>query len=232
MLKSFVNSMRGLFTIAACSLLMNAPAYAQDRTADVAAIKQQVVAAGIDLEHGPGECGRFEVTKRFAWKFRAEGFGLIAKFGSQNGCSATNTLDEPKYAVDAVLLSDGRCFDLLGGGNEGPNTPHWISCTSDASLYRTAFDPGDAPPPPADITLRVEALEQRVNVLTQNLQTLAEQLQVVDDTLLRMNQDINTQLDEHAAALKKLLARPVPVECRAAVLGINISCKLLTIINP
>jgi hypothetical protein len=106
----------------------------------VASVKARVLAAGINLNHGPGECGRFEVTKRVAWELRADGAGLMAKFGSQNGCSATNTLNEPKFGVDVVMYSDGTFADILCGGGDG-NTPCWGTGTTTSSLWRPAFNP-------------------------------------------------------------------------------------------
>lgn len=106
----------------------------------VASVKARVLAAGINLNHGPGECGRFEVTKRVAWELRADGVGLMAKFGSQNGCSATNTTDEPKYGVDVVMYPDGTFADILCGGGDG-NTPCWGTGTTTPSLWRAPFNP-------------------------------------------------------------------------------------------
>src|SRR4029453_8066374 len=106
----------------------------------VASVKARVLAAGINLNHGPGECGRFEVTKRVAWELRADGLGLMAKVGSQNGCSATNTLDEPKYGVGFVMYPDGTFADILCGGGDG-NTPCWGTGTTTPSLWRPAFNP-------------------------------------------------------------------------------------------
>jgi hypothetical protein len=106
----------------------------------VASVKARVLAAGINLNHGPGECGRFEVTKRVAWELRADSVGLMAKVGSQNGCSATNTLDEPKYGVDVVMYPDGTFADILCGGGDG-NTPCWGTGTTSPSLWRAPFNP-------------------------------------------------------------------------------------------
>jgi hypothetical protein len=188
---------------------------AQDRAAQVRAVRDRVIADGIDLEHGPGECGRFEVVKRFAWEHRAEGFGLIAKFGGQNGCSATNTLDEPKYAVDAVILPDGQAWDVIGGGPEGPNTPHWLEITSHASLWRAPFDPGDSsalPPPPS------RHLDARVGELEAELQHLTTSLAM-----------LQVEVDRVRARMTALEARPIPSECRVTILdGIPVSCRLIT----
>jgi hypothetical protein len=205
---------RSMFSIVVLGVLSTS-VYAQDRAAEVRAVRDRVIAAGIDLDHGPGECGRFEVVKRFAWEHRAEGFGLIAKFGGQNGCSATNTLDEPKYAVDAVILPDGRAWDVIGGGSEGPNTPHWLEITSHASLWRAPFDPGDssAPPKPPShhLDVRVSALEAGLRHLTASLSML------------------QIEVDQVRARVTGLEARPVPSECRVTILdGIPVSCRLVT----
>jgi hypothetical protein len=205
---------RGMFSVVVLCALSTS-SYAQDRAAQVRAVRDRVIAAGIDLEHGPGECGRFEVVKRFAWEHRAEGFGLIAKFAGQNGCSATNTLDEPKYAVDAVILPDGRAWDVIGGGSEGPNTPHWLQIESHASLWRAPFDPDDsatapAPPPSHHLDVRVEELEARLQNLTASLAML------------------QVEVDRVRARMAALEARPIPSECRVTILdGIPVSCRLV-----
>ncbi len=206
---------RGTFSIVVLSILSTSVS-AQDRAAEVRAVRDRVIAAGIDLEHGPGECGRFEVVKRFVWEHRAEGFGLIAKFGGQNGCSATNTLDEPKYAVDAVILPDGRAWDVIGGGSEGPNTPHWLQITSHASLWRAPFDPGDssAPPPPPP----AHHVDARIVELEAGLQHLAASLSM-----------LQIEVDQVRARVVGLEARPVPSECRVTILdGIPVTCRLVT----
>lgn len=207
----------------------------------VAQIKAEVIAQGIDIAHGPGECGRFEITKRVVKALEHEGFGHIAKFAAQNGCSATNTTSEPKYAVDAGMYRDGTGVDFLCGSPTGPNTPCWnvIANPINPSLWRAPVFQGNVPPPPppptpppVEIEPRVEALERWADELVDEIQRLTERLRVTEDNLARINEVFSTQLNEHATSLQKLQARPVPVECRASVLGINISCKLLTVINP
>jgi hypothetical protein len=116
------------------------PKTPEQLTACVASVKARVLAAGINLNHPPGECGRFEVTKRVAWDLRADGVGLMAKFGPSNGCSATNTTNEPKYGVDVVMYQDGTFADILCGGGDG-NTPCWGTGTTSSNLWRPPFNP-------------------------------------------------------------------------------------------
>jgi hypothetical protein len=107
----------------------------------VASVKARVLAAGINPSRGPGECGRFEITKRVAWELRGDGLGLLAKFGNQNGCSARNTLDEPKFGVDVVMSQDGSVIDILCGGGDG-NTPCWnASGPQPPANWRAPFNP-------------------------------------------------------------------------------------------
>lgn len=133
-------------------LLGAVPAAAQDHSALVRQIWSDVLLAGVNLEAGPGECGRFQVTQRVAWALRSTGIGLIAKFGGQNGCSQFNTEQEPKYAVDAVMYADGRVFDVLGFGAEGPNSPHWFEQPLTSSLlFRAPFEPAPLMPAPIPV---------------------------------------------------------------------------------
>lgn len=114
----------------------------------VRAVKARVVQT-IDLTHGPGECGRFEITKRVAWALRHEGVGLLLKTGAQNKCNEENSTDSPGYGVDVLMYADGVVVDILGGGHEGPNTPLWLVNPVPAPLssWRPPFHPGDDAPP-------------------------------------------------------------------------------------
>lgn len=124
-------------------------------TARITAVRDQLKANGVDFTHGEGECGRFEVTKHFAWTYRADGIKLVAKFGGQNGCSQTNTLGDPKYAIDAIIL-EGQTYDIL----TGLVTPQWMAVPGDPSLAREPFNPGGATTPPP--STGDPALEARV----------------------------------------------------------------------
>ena len=135
--------------------LITTSAYAQpiNRLTTVQAVKARI-SSTIDLTHGPGECGRFEITKRVAWELRAEGAGFLAKTGAQNKCNEHNTTAAPGYGVDILMYTDGTVVDIIGGGVEGPNTPMWMVLSpAPLSLWRPPFDPEDdsmppAPPPP------------------------------------------------------------------------------------
>jgi len=110
---------------------------------DVIAIKQELVLRGVNLS---GPCGAFEITKRVAWKLRAEGVGLVAKDGGNN-CQG--------YSTDLVQYKDGSLWvDILGDGG-GENKPMWITHTDTTpSVWRAAIDPGDPivpVPPPATV---------------------------------------------------------------------------------
>ena len=135
-----------------CVVATVVPATAQpaSRLDVVRAIKARVVQT-IDLTHGPGECGRFEITKRVAWALRADGVGLLLKTGAQNKCNEENSTDSPGYGVDVIMYADGVVVDILGGGPEGPNTPLWLVLQDPAPLssWRPPFNPGDETPAPA-----------------------------------------------------------------------------------
>jgi hypothetical protein len=79
--------------------------------------KQDVIDAGINPD--ASECARFEITKRVA-AYLNVGYpevGLLYK-PDGNNCDG--------FAVDVICLKDGTTIDLIGKGNEGPNTPLWI----------------------------------------------------------------------------------------------------------
>ena len=135
------------------------PLFAQSHPDVVAAVKAELVAKGITLS---GECGAFAITKRVAWQLRGEGAGLLDKPGGSN-CQG--------FATDIIAYPGGRIFDILidGGGSNGPA---WnASDPVDASRYRPAVDPGDAPSPtptptPAPVpvpTLDLSGVYQRID---------------------------------------------------------------------
>jgi hypothetical protein len=79
--------------------------------------KHEVINSGIDPDKD--ECARFEITKLAAFKLSKEypEVGLLSK-PVGNNCEG--------YAVDIICLIDGTIIDVLGSGNEGPNTPLWL----------------------------------------------------------------------------------------------------------
>lgn len=140
-----------MVTCVLISLLVPISAHAQptNRLDVVRAVKARL-APTVDFTHGPGECGRFEITKRVAWALRGEGVGLLLKTGAQNKCNEENSTDSPGYGVDVIMYADGVVVDILGGGSEGPNTPLWLVNPVPAPLssWRSSFDPGDGPVSP------------------------------------------------------------------------------------
>lgn len=91
--------------------------------------KRAVVASGVNPDES--ECARFEITKRVAILLSSEGAGLLAK-PTGNNCEG--------YAVDVIIYEDGSLFDILGAGQEGSNTPHWMKLDSvDPSRWRPAL---------------------------------------------------------------------------------------------
>jgi hypothetical protein len=100
-------------------------------TADyVSYVKSTLLAQGKNLS---GPCGAFEITKNVAWGLRGSGYGLLSK-PDGNNCQA--------YAVDIVMLADGRGWDVLGDGG-GANTPQWNVAEIEDGInrYRPAIQP-------------------------------------------------------------------------------------------
>lgn len=197
-------------------------------TARVTAIRDALQSNGVDFTHGPGECGRFEVTKHFAWTYRNDGIKLVAKSGSQNGCSQTNTLDDPKFAVDAIIL-EGQTYDIL----TGVATPQWMAVPGDPALAREPFDPGstptDPPPPSGELEARVAALEAKVANLEQwntfmTAKVTTQQGQI-DDLYNRAASD-DQRLSNLEAQVAVLNSHPQPSGCEVRVFGIKGSCSL------
>lgn len=141
--------LRTLFNVLLCSLFLNIAAFAQQTPhVDIVA---QAKAAAIATDHDPDapgqadECNRFDVTNRAAAALAAEGAGVLEKL-TGNQCLGR--------AVDIIAYPDGTIVDVLGLGNEGPNTPMWQINPDkvDRNRWRAAF-PVEVPPvivvPPA-----------------------------------------------------------------------------------
>lgn len=108
----------------------------------VAQAKVAAIAAGFDPDApAPDECARFEVTNRAAFALKAEGAGILEKL-SGNQCLGR--------AVDIVAYPDGTIVDVLGGGDQGPNTPMWQINPDkvDPSRWKAPFAVVDAPVDP------------------------------------------------------------------------------------
>ena len=190
-----------------------------NRLATVRAVKARI-SPTIDLTHGPGECGRFEVTKRVAWALRHDGVGLLLKTGAQNKCNEENSTESPGYGVDVIMYADGIVVDILGGGNEGPNTPLWLVNPVPAPLssWRPPFDPGDdslppplpppipptpdPPPPPIPVVdllkaitdLRIDLIrvETKIDTITESLEAHRAASRSLRDRVLGFLRDPRT----------------------------------------
>ena len=189
-----------------------------NRLATVRAVKARI-SPTIDLTHGPGECGRFEVTKRVAWELRAEGAGFLAKTGAQNKCNERNTTESPGYGVDILMYTDGTVVDILGGGSEGPNTPLWLILSpAPLSSWRPPFDPGDdslppplpppipptpdPPPPPipvvdllkaiTDVRIDLIRVETKIDTITESLEAHRAASRSLRDRVLGFLRDPRT----------------------------------------
>ena len=84
-------------------VLSAAPVWAQSQEEEyVQRVKAAVQAAEINIAHGPGECGRAEITHRVGWGLRGKGWGLIVKTGSQNGCGPDH---QPFFSSSVATMS-------------------------------------------------------------------------------------------------------------------------------
>lgn len=128
--------MRKLFTILACSLLLNASvARAADHADVVQRVKDALVVAGIDLN---GPCGAYAITRRVAWELREEAAGTLHK-------PAGNQCEE--RAVDIIAYPDGRIVDILSDAGT-TNGVMWSEGESvDPSRWRPAA-PASTPTTP------------------------------------------------------------------------------------
>lgn len=168
---------RTLISTVVALLLLPAPARAQTSHLDIVrAIKKEVLAKGIDLDMPPGECGRYQITKRVIWWFRDEGAGSIRKAPEQNNCDG--------HGVDIVMYKDGTIVDILGGGNEGRDTPQWnVLAPVDPALWLAPVDPGDtpaaipppqppSPPPPPIVTVDLAPVLAKLDAIAAKIDAL------------------------------------------------------------
>lgn len=191
-------------------------AYAQDHQADVALVKSQLIAQGVDLS---GPCGAFQITKRVAWQLKGEGYGLLGgKTTGQNGCA----INGDKYAVDWLLKPSGHGVDILGDAG-GENAPLWREEEAPAQFYRPAFDPGDSPAPtptpqppvfdPTDLLNQIAALRMELSEL---------KLKLSEETATRIWQDD----DLGKRFLQHKEQDPHKTTCKASIFGIPVACRL------
>jgi hypothetical protein len=153
----------------------------------VQAAKAEIVARGVDVD--ATECNRFQITKLAASRMAAidPDVGLLATNPPHNNCDG--------YAVDVVCWKDGVIVDILGKGNEGPNTPLWQENANPVDPARWRPAPAiitrETPPPrPAPATdsvamlARLDRLETIVDALRVaggELEILRKQLALLDD---------------------------------------------------
>ncbi|HKT80857.1 MAG TPA: hypothetical protein VJP86_11600 [Vicinamibacterales bacterium] len=99
----------------------------------MASVKADLVARGVDLS---GPCGAFQITGRVAYLLRGEGWGLVFKNPSQNGCTVAG---HERYAVDAIMKPDGTTIDMLIN-SETENIPGWqLVGSAPTSSWRAPF---------------------------------------------------------------------------------------------
>jgi hypothetical protein len=105
--------------------------YAQSSVVDD--VKHELIARSVDLS---GPCGAFQITKRVAWRLRAQGAGYIRKNPGQNNCEL--------HGVDIVMYRDGRIVDILSDSGIS-NGPTWDTSKApvDPALWQEPQDPGD-----------------------------------------------------------------------------------------
>lgn len=146
--------MKRLILAVAILLSSVAPSIAQVEI--VAAVKNDLVARGVNLQ---GACGAFEITKRVAWVLRAQGAGLLSK-PTGNNCQG--------YADGFITYVDGSGVDIIGDAG-GQNIPTWQVSEPPGALlgrWRAPFDPLDSvtPPvtPPGPVTPPTAGLEQQI----------------------------------------------------------------------
>lgn len=180
-------------------LLIAAPAFAQHPDV-VAAVKSELQARGVDLS---APCGAFQITKRVAWRLRAEGAGLLSKPGGNN-CEG--------YSVDYVVYLTGRGADILGDAG-GANIPGWNEETDPdfVARWRPAFDPGDTPvvvgppaAPPVILTPSTAALEALVRDLQQRLIDLQRSQDANEAAAVAFRASVKTEWQKIAPTLSFL----------------------------
>jgi hypothetical protein len=176
-----------LFTLVACSLTLNATAQLNI----VEEVKNELISNRIDLS---GPCGAFQITKRVAWRLRAQGAGYIRKTAGQNNCNL--------HGVDIVMFKDGRIVDILiDAGNS--NGPSWDTSKTpvDPSLwqepedpYVLIFIPASEPNEPPAIIPPVDFSE-----VLKKLQDIYDQNERIYHDLVSHDDALAAQLKEHDA---------------------------------
>jgi hypothetical protein len=178
--------------LAVLILLTAASAFAQtvDHTVIVAAAREQVVAIGINPD--TDDCARWEVTRRVVIALASEGAGHIAKGGSN--CRG--------YATDALMYADGTVVDVLGAGQAGPNTAHWMIQPGKrpASDWRppvaleptTVAAPPTPEPPPAVSAVDLTAVNAKLDQILYQAEQLRQQQTADTERILgRINEVVN-----------------------------------------
>ena len=225
---------RACLTVVA--LLVAAPVAAQDPLQVVRDVKAQVLAAGIDLDRGPGECGRFEITRRVGIALAGAGrrVGLIAKFGAQNKCAdGAQPPREDGFAVDALMEPDGTVIDILCGGHEGRDTPCWLiqPTKTRPELWRSPFvgiadtpdgdptdvgEPDEAPTPDGDSNALVLVQGQLEDIMRQ-ITALRDEVEWLKQHELAEHQRTRDEIKAFRESAKK--ATNKALEILPAIIG-------------
>lgn len=149
-------------------------------------------------------------------------FGLLNKRPGQNQCPDATAVDAVLYLPPTGLAI---AVDIIEASDSPSARPGWIE---DIPRYTAADwrapigpspipNPGPVVPTPPDLTPLIDALAARVAALEAQA---VEQAERADH--------VNGRIDALQAGLDLLASRPVPVRCKASVLGIPVSCRLET----
>ena len=166
----------------------------------VARVKAELEARGVELR---GPCGAFAITGRVAWRLRGDGWGLIHKESSQNGCVALGG----KYGVDAIMQRSGRTIDLLIN-SETENRPAWQELPPEKwaspGAWRVPFEMETGvqrPPVPAPFVPDPPVPGDTRAVLVEALAAIAYRLDVIDDRVSGLQMDVRDLDRRHGRGL-------------------------------
>ena len=204
-----------------------------DWTHVVSDVKARLVTSGKDLS---GPCGAFQITGRVAWILRDQGIGLIHKNPGQNGCSA----DFGRYAVDALMVKDGRGWDILVNA-ETENKPAWNALANpvDPELWRAPFDmdagqlvpdppPHPQPPVPLPPTPPGPPETTIMKLLDEMLYMLADHSNELD-SLHRKLEHAKGQMDDIAEDVESIRVEVIAIPSEAPNYETSIFGKTITL---
>lgn len=148
---------------------------------------------------------RFDLGALWSNKVRT---GLDPKFFTSPDSIAWSAGDDQPVSVWDVQRSDGFILVHEGKAADHPNIPRdeadTVDCTATNHMGSSGpVDPPPVDPPPTEPPVDLGPVWAAIELL----------------------QSLVTQLAQRITALE---ARPVAVECRAAVFGIPVSCRLVT----